>query len=734
MSSSSHTAKSRPNGFGGRERSLSRAGEGMSQSSVKARETSCLGAWDLPVTSARFVGGRFGTAFKRLGIETIEDLLFHVPARYLDMGEVRSIASVRPGEQVTVAGVVKHVRKRRVRRGLSIASIGIFDGSGYLFGTWFNQDYIADRLVEGTNAVFSGKATVEYGQLQMVQPLFDVVREADEADERVHTTAIIPVYPATEGLSSNMIRRVMRHAVDQFATVIDPLPVRLARKRGLVSRTAALFDVHFPPDGRARDEALRRLVFEELFVMQVGIAARKERVATALSGISHSIHGRMLARLRGALPFGLTADQDAAVEEIYADMKSSRPMNRLLQGEVGSGKTAVAMAALLGAVESGYQAAIMAPTEVLATQHYEKVEPLFDDLDVRVLLLTGSTKSAEKAEAQRRIKAGEADVVIGTHALIQKTVDYDRLGLAVIDEQHRFGVRQRLSMRDKGTNPDVLVMTATPIPRTLSLTLYGDLDVSVLRNLPGGRRIGEHIATTVCDQKHRRRAYATLRAEVSAGRQAYVVCPLIEESEKVNVKAVTEELERLREIFPDLRIGLLHGKLKPAQKADVMDSFRRRELDVLLATTVIEVGIDVPNATVMIVEDAERFGLSQLHQLRGRIGRGAHESHCILFADPATDEGRERMRAIAAITDGFELAEADMRIRGEGQLFGPRQAGLPDLRIAGLARDQKVLETARADAQELVAADPLLREPRNRPLAEEVRRRFAGQIDWISSG
>lgn len=724
----------RREGFGGHA-AKSRAGGEREAADPKSLELEHLAAWARPARDARFVGGRLQAALGRLGIETIEDVLFHVPARYLDMGQVRTIGSVSSGDQVTVSGTVKQVRKRKVRRGLSIASIGIFDGTGYLYGTWFNQDYVADRLREGRQVAFSGKAVFEYGHLQITQPFVDVLGEGNgQDDDRVHTSGIIPIYPATEGLSSTMIRRIMRHALDDYGLVPDPLPQALRKARNLVGRSEALADIHFPPEEASRDEARRRLVYEEFLAMQVGIAARRKHATADLGGIRHDIKGEMLARLRDALPFALTGDQEGAIEQIYGDMTSPSPMNRLLQGEVGSGKTLVAVAALLGAVEGGYQAAIMAPTEVLATQHHEKSGSIFAELGVQAVLLTAGGPSREKNRTRDRIKAGEAQVVIGTHALIQSAVDYDRLGLVIVDEQHRFGVRQRLAMREKGANPDTLVMTATPIPRTLALTLYGDLDVSVLRQLPGGRRIGEHIDTTVYDQKHRDRAYARLRKEVAAGRQAYVVCPMIEESEKIDVKAVTEELGRLREIFPDLRIGLLHGRLKVADKAAVMSAFREGDLDILLATTVIEVGVDVPNATVMIVEDAERFGLSQLHQLRGRIGRGRHRSECMLFADPATDEGKARMAAISTITDGFELAEEDMRIRGEGQLFGPRQAGLPDLRVASLATDQELLELARKDARALVEADPRLSTPANGLLGTEVQRRFAGTLEWIASG
>ncbi len=637
-------------------------------------------------------------------------------------------------EQVTVAGTVKSVRIRRVRRGLSITSIGIFDGTGYLFGTWFNQDYVAERLKEGTRVVFGGRAVFEYGRLQIGQPFVDVVSDEDEETERVHTTGLVPIYSATERLSSTMIRRIVKRALEDFGLVCDPLPARLRECRALVTRSAALADIHFPTDRAACEAARRRLVYEEFLVMQIGIAARRARLASSLGGIRHRITGEMSRRLESALPFNFTSDQRRAVDEIYADMKAARPMNRLLQGEVGSGKTAVAMAALLGAVESGYQAAVMAPTEVLAAQHFEKIEAVFAGLGVRTVSLTGGTRSGEKSEARDRIKAGEADVVIGTHALIEKAVDYDRLGLVIVDEQHRFGVRQRLAMREKGSNPDTLVMTATPIPRTLALTLYGDLDVSVIRQLPGGRRVGEHVETRVFDKKHRREAYRIVREEVAAGRQAYVVCPLIEESEKIDVKAVTEELKRLEAEFPDLRIGLLHGRLASAQKAEVMDAFRGGRIDILLATTVIEVGIDVPNATVMLVEDAERFGLSQLHQLRGRIGRGAHRAICMLFADPATDEGKARMSAIVSIADGFALAEEDMRIRGEGQLFGPRQAGLPDLRVGRLSEDEALLRLARDDAREIVDSDLEIARPEHALLSAEVARRFGCALDWTASG
>ncbi|MFZ3062254.1 MAG: ATP-dependent DNA helicase RecG [Actinomycetota bacterium] len=703
-----------------------------------------------PGDSVRYVSGvgpKLALTLNKLGIETAEDLLYYFPRRYLDRSKLLPISGVKEGEEVTVVGVVNEVRKSRSpRRRVRILSVGIFDGTGYLYGVWFNQDFHAQRLREGVEVVFSGKVTFSYGQLQMINPSYDILGEADAISrDTVHTARIIPIYPATSTLSSNMIRRLTKNLLDSQPEISDPLPATLRDKYGYFPLQTALYQAHFPDDDISTKRARERLVFDELFTLELGLVLRKRRLEKDERGIQHKTAGLLLDKFFEKLPFSLTESQKRVIREIQEDMARQSPMHRLLQGEVGSGKTVVAVAALLTTVSNGYQGAIMAPTEVLAEQHLLKIGDILPR-GVRVALLTGSTPPKLAEELKVRIKRGEIDIAIGTHALIQEGVKFEKLGLAVVDEQHRFGVRQRINLREKGPAsdgtgpassgaselPDVLVMTATPIPRTIALTLYGDLDISVLDELPAGRK---EIETIVAYQRHRDDAYDLIRQQVRMGRQAYIVCPLIDESDKLQVKAAVKEAERLKEeVFPDLRVALLHGQMKSAEKEKIMADFRRGDLDILITTTVIEVGIDVPNVTVMLIEDADRFGLSQLHQLRGRIGRGEHKSFCILFADPTTEEAKERMRAIANSKDGFALAEEDLRIRGEGQLFGPRQSGLPDLKIAKLLRDMPVLVKAREEAFRIIEKDPLLRAPENSLLLEEVRKKFTGNIEWLFSG
>lgn len=675
------------------------------------------------------VGPKLAEKLAKLDVKTINDLLFYFPRRYLDRSKVVSISDVREGENVTVIGAVKTVKKSvtAVKR-RRILNVDIFDGKGYLTGVWFNQDYHADKLKVGAEVAFSGKVTFSYRRLQMVNPAYDVLRESDEP---LQTARIVPMYAATSGLTSNMIRRLVKNVLDSGVVVPDALPDEIRRERKLATLNEAIREVHFPEDMGAATKARERLIYDELFFLELGLAVRKRRFETTEKGIAHTTGGRLAGEFLTSLPFRLTNSQNKALRQIEADMAEGKPMHRLLLGEVGSGKTVVAVCALLTTVDNGLQGAIMAPTEVLAEQHALKIGEMLP-AGVRFELLKGSLAAAEKTRLHGEIAAGEVDIVVGTHALVQEGVGFKRLGLAVIDEQHRFGVRQRLGLREKGEMPDILVMTATPIPRTLAMTLYGDLDVSVIDELPAGRL---KIETLVRDARHREDAYELIRQQIRLGHQAYVICPLVDESDKIQVKAATAEAERLRrDVFRDLSVGLLHGQLKPDEKDAVMRCFRGGETDILIATTVIEVGIDVPNVTVMLIEDAERFGLSQLHQLRGRIGRGPHKSFCVLFADPATEDAQARMAAIEAISDGFALAEEDLKIRGEGQLFGPRQSGLPDLKIASLARDASVLAKAREDAFKLVDTDTLLAKPEHKGLNDEVRGRFAEAADWLFSG
>lgn len=683
---------------------------------------------DQPIESLRFVGKETARNLKKLGIKTIEDLLYHFPFRYIDLSKIKKIGQLKLGEEVTVVGIVRGVQKMVARRGLKIVKVQIFDGTGYLSGIWFNQEYMENVFKAGMEVAFSGTVHMKFGELQVENPFYDIIRQNTE--ETVHTGRIIPIHPGTANVSTTRLRRLISEAL-KVVQVPEVLPQKIREEFNLLERQKSLNEIHFPTSFDTLEKVRYRLIFEELFLFQTALALVRKKRSKIDKGHKYLVGGPLLKSFLQNLPFEFTEDQKKALSEIKQDLLSSRPMNRLLQGEVGSGKTLVAATAIVIAVNSQMQAAIMAPTEVLAEQHYRNFQKLYDGLPIKIALLTSNTPKGRRKEILDRLEKGEVNLLIGTHALIQKDVNFKNLSLVVIDEQHRFGLGQRIKLKKKGFTPDVLIMTATPIPRTLALTFYGDLDVSVIKTLPLGRDITSHIQTIICDKEHRKAAYLKIREEVKKGHQAYIICPLIEESDKLEAKAVMEEANRLKtKVFPDLRVGILHGKLRPNEKEEIMWAFRQQELDVLISTTVIEVGIDVPNATVMLIENADRFGLSQLHQLRGRIGRGAHRSYCILFADPTTDEGKARLKAIQENKDGFSLAEADLKIRGEGEIFGLRQAGLPDLKIAKLVRDQPILEKARQAAFELVESDNF--SFKDYPeLFTELKKRFATRLSWL---
>ena len=672
---------------------------------------------DKPVTALRAVGARLGEQLAELGIDSVLDLLEHYPRRYHDRTNLVEIARLVVGQEATVAGEIKKVSVRRPRRGRPIVELELFDTSSYLRLTFFNQEYRA-RLEVGTEVSVFGRVELYRGRRQMVNPALDVLGRQGEAT----TGVLLPVYPQSgkAGIHSWQLRRLVAQALERTRPrgFADPLDDELRRARGLLDRTAAYWGIHQPGTLDEARVARQRLAFDEFLRIQVRLLVHRRAIERERTGIEHQVVGPLVDAFRAGLPFALTASQERAVADIVADLAAPAPMHRLLQGEVGSGKTVVALAALLVAVQGGYQGAFLAPTEVLAEQHELTLRALVDGLTVatpasllgerpvRVALLTARTPAAERRRLAEGLTGGEVDIVVGTHALLQEGVTFPRLGLAVIDEQHRFGVEQRDVLRGKGDDPDVLVMTATPIPRTAAMLLYGDLDKSELRELPAGRApvVTELVGPSPLERSG---VYERLRVEVTAGRQAYVVCPLVEGSERVVATAATTEYERLAvEELAGLRLGLLHGQLPAADKERVMAAFRAHELDVLVATTVIEVGVDVPNATVMVVEDADRFGLLQLHQLRGRIGRGSHRSWCFLLADPATPDGTARLEAMRATTDGFELAERDLEIRGAGAVFGERQSGFSDLKLGRLPRDEPVVVEARDLAQQLLDVDP----------------------------
>ncbi len=677
------------------------------------------------------VGERTAERLSALGLNTLGDLLDHLPRHYIDRRDMRSIADLRMGQEATVIATVRKTKVDRIRGNRTRTIVTISDGTGYIDCTWWNQDWRARTLTEGTEAAFSGKIKNFRGKLQMDSPAYDLLRSSEES---LHTGRIVPIYPATERLSATQLRRLQHTAFERLGRLPDPIPAQIRVDRNLLNKDVATRLVHFPDDLEQITDARRRLVFEELFVLQVGLALRKRHIEEDLRGITHNADGDLTTRFIESLPFRPTKAQQRAMREIADDMARSRPMHRLLQGDVGSGKTLVAVYAAMVAAQSGTQAAIMAPTEVLAEQHARRIREFCEPVGINVELLTNAVPQARRRDILMRLSTGDLPLICGTHALISQDVAFDRLGLAVVDEQHRFGLGQRMLLREKGEDPDVLIMTATPIPRTLALTLYGDLDVSVLDELPAGRK---PIKTMVVgdDASARARAYDIVRDEVRQGRRAFVVCALVDESDSLQARAAVAEAERLRTVvFPDLEVGLLHGQMRNADKDGVMDAFRRGDISVLIATTVVEVGVDVPDATVMLIENAERFGLSQLHQLRGRIGRGEHGGICILFSDSKTEDARARLEAIASSNDGFVLAEEDLRIRGEGTIFGTRQAGLTDLKVARLVEDFPIVVESREVAFDLVASDPKLARAEHALLRGEVARRFGETLDWLFHG
>jgi ATP-dependent DNA helicase RecG len=713
------------------------------------------------------VRGKRSEPLAKLGISSVQDLLQHYPRRHIDRTKLRTISELtelaRQGDlgEITVhAKVVKIDRPIRIRNSKKTLIKGrIGDETGAIPVTWFNQDWVARALTPGTLCFFYGRLSLFRGKIQMTAPRFEIVRSGREP---FNVGRIVPVYPATAELSSDQIRRLIWETLESAGPIADPLPDELRRRLRLMTREEAIRTIHFPESPEDVKAARRRLVFDEVFTLQLGLVYRKRKLELTVRGVQHErpAPDSLAETFVAALPFELTAAQRESCDEVAGDMAKGHPMHRLLEGEVGSGKTVVALYGCLIAIGGGYQAAFMAPTEVLAEQHSLTVAELLDrafgeteskslfaGLSRRpvVRLLTGSTPQAQKDQILDDVATGGVDLLIGTHALIEDTVDFARLGIAVVDEQHRFGVHQRKALREKGTDgePDVLVMTATPIPRTLAVSIYGDLDLSILDELPKGRRPIQ--TEVVIGEQGRAGAYELIRREIASGRQAFIVYALRDESDKTELRSAKAEAKRLaQDIFPDLSVGLVHGDMKAAEKESAMSAFRGGTTHVLVATTVVEVGVDVPNATVMLVENAERFGLAQLHQLRGRIGRGQYESFCVLATDldlaragedPSVALAAERLTAVSRSRDGFALAEVDLRQRGEGQLFGARQSGMPQLRMARVLQHQDVIKLARELAVEILAEDPELAEYAHVDLAREMRARFPeNALDVVHSG
>ncbi|MFQ6133106.1 MAG: ATP-dependent DNA helicase RecG [Armatimonadota bacterium] len=672
-----------------------------------------------PVTVLRGISTARAKLLANLGIATVGDLLRHYPTRHEDRREITPVDELPEGRTASVVGEVE-APGEAIRRGRRrIAKVPLRDDRATVYLTWFGQDFRATQFKPGTTLFATGTVKYYRGAPHLQAPEVEIVGRGDP----LHVGRIVPIYPLTKGLFMPQLRRMVHAAIQGFAQLVpEMLPADVISRHNLCGAEYAVRNIHFPEDEEALAAAKRRLTFEELFRLQLQLARMRYELKSEEEGVALEVEPEYLEQFEAALDFELTQAQRRAIAELAEDLSSPQPGNRLLHGDVGSGKTAVAAWGLYATARNGYQGAFMAPTEILAEQHHRVLSELLGPLGLEVALLIGGLRRG-KRELQRRIGAGQVPVVVGTHALIQEAVSFARLGLAIIDEQHRFGVTQRAALREKGYHPNVLVMTATPIPRTLALTVYGDFDISVLDEMPPGR---QEVVTEVLTMRQRPRAYEFVRQEVREGKQAFIVCPLVEESEKLDdVRAATELARRLqKDIFPDLRVGLIHGRMAVEDKDDIMAAFRRANLDVLCSTTVVEVGVDIPNASVMVVENAERFGLAQLHQLRGRVGRGQHLSHCLLLAGRKSGEAWERLQVLAETTDGFKIAEADLRLRGPGEFYGTRQHGLPDLKMADIMADTPALVQARQEAFELIERDPQLSEAEHALLRQDLESRL----------
>jgi ATP-dependent DNA helicase RecG len=690
-----------------------------------------------PIQYVKGIGPKLARLFEKKGIRTVEDALYFLPRAYEDRRHLRKIADLEAGKRQTGFGEVllsgmaffPYSRKRVFQ-----AVVG--DESGTLILKWFHGHgrYFKERFKKGRKLIFSGDVKVFNGKREIVHPDVEGV-EGDIEEDSINFKRIVPIYSETEGLHQRTLRRLVKTVVDEYADGLSsPIPEDILERLRLVDFREAFRRVHFPTDEASvsglnlhRSPGHRRIIFDEFFFLELGLAIRKQGV-TLEEGIPFRSPGQLCQKLMERLPFQLTGAQQRVLSEIRQGITQPHPMNRLIQGDVGSGKTAVALLASLDVIEGGSQAALMVPTEVLAEQHYFNLRPWVEPLGVHVVLLTSNIKGQEREEIYDKVRAGRAQLVIGTHAMIQEAVEFQRLGLAIIDEQHKFGVVQRGLLKKKGSHPHLVVMTATPIPRTLAMTVYGDLDVSVIDEMPKGRM---PVETKVFPESARPRVYRILEEEIEKGRQAFIVYPLVEESEKLDLRDATQMAEHLqKDVFPTFRVGLLHGRLKSDEKESIMREFKEGRIHVLVSTTVIEVGIDIPNASIMVVEHAERFGLSQLHQLRGRIGRGRHPSRCILMAPyRCSEEARVRLRAMEKTTDGFRIAEEDLNLRGPGEFFGIRQSGFPDFRVAHIIRDTSILVEARREAFRVIEKDPGLTHPSHASLKETLLKRWSGRLE-----
>lgn len=702
-----------------------------------------------PIRYFKGVGPKKSQELASLGIQTVWDILYFLPARYEDRSNLTPIKDVKAGEHQTIQGEIVTLGARITKSGMPIFRMAITDQTGFIHAVWFNQPYLKDYFRKGQKVVLYGRIEM-HDRLQITQPEYEILPrrqlellagsrqsettagKSDEVDS-VNIGRIVPVYPATSHLTQRYLRTLAFHAISTYAKfLIERLPTYIIARERIVDIKFAIRNIHFPSSFENLEKAYRRIVFEEFFTLQLALAIKKKGMKTGEEGLGHKISGGLIDSFKNTIPFELTKAQEKAIADIEHDMSSGQPMNRLLEGDVGSGKTIVAAYALILTIQNGYQGVVMAPTEVLARQHFIILSEMLMPLGINIMLLVGGIDPKAKKNIYNDIKEGRVNVVVGTHAILEEGLEFKSMGLAVIDEQHKFGVTQRSLLKGKGHNPHILVMTATPIPRTLALTVYGDLDISIIKELPKGRK---PIATYWVEDQKRQKIYDFIKEELKKGRQAYVVCPLIVGSRESGVgsKGAIEIYEKLKnEIFPEFEVGLLHGRMSSKEKEKVMKDFKKGKINILVATIVIEVGIDIPNASVMLIESAERFGLSQLHQLRGRIGRGEHESYCILLADPKTESSIQRLKAIEGTLDGFQIAEADLNIRGPGEFFGTRQHGLPEIRFGNILKDFDIMELARKEAFGLVEKDPDLKEEHHRLLKQALASRFKGKLDLIN--
>ncbi len=671
------------------------------------------------------IGPKRANKLNKLGIFTLSDLIYYFPRQYEDRNNLKKIFELEDEEKVTIRVVVNSIETSNIRKGLVITKIGVRDETGFARLVFFNQEYISSTLKKGETILAFGKVKKNSHGIELNSCEIEQMTNNPKS-----TCGIMPIYSLTYGLTNKELINIIKTVFNNEQIKIkEYLPKRIIEKYKLCGIDYAVKNLHAPSSKESLKIALYRMVFEEFLMLQLGLFLFKNGV-TEKSGIFFE-KNQNLKQVLNSLPFNLTNAQNRALNEILNDMNSNKVMNRLVQGDVGSGKTVVALLSLANCVLNGYQGALMAPTEILAEQHYLSLNETLSQFGIKIGLLVGSLTKKQKEVTLEKVKNNEIDILIGTHALIEDKVEFNNLGIVITDEQHRFGVRQRNKLSEKGYNPDILVMTATPIPRTLALILYGDLDISIIDELPPGR---QPIETLAVYKDKRDRAYNSLvRSEVEKGRQVYIVCPLVEESESIEAKAAVDLVEELKsEYFADLRLGLLHGKMKPSEKDDIMKKFKNRELDILVSTTVIEVGVNVPNATLMIIENAERFGLAQLHQLRGRVGRGSHKSYCILIYSSKSEVCSQRMGIMEETTDGFKISEKDLEIRGPGEFFGTRQHGLPELKVANIFKHMKILKVAQQEARYIVGEDPKLVNYENKDLKKEVLKKFENRLKEIS--